>query len=723
MNFVRLGIDLFLSMNIAAVTKKKLTMEERLMEEKAVVFEGLNMALKEEEQGNIDRGLQLIDLMLDRYQSEKEMLLIEKAKMLFRTGSYREALLAFVEIYRQFQTPEVLALVLEAYYYPNIDFYTKNYEKNQELFERSKNCFIEKEIEVILPIFVEEDLVVLYNETRNSFIEEHYENMQSGIQLYIGVGNIICNCFPKAELINKIKKYDGSNQEEKKVGVKYAVGVYYNQELFAALRKVLDLTDLVETEQVVLIVGKEGIRDCMMNGYFLEKNCIIGMGCNVVKQHFVEAYDFIAEEGKEKRRLIEEYYDKNKQQIIGRVRAKKPRVLIVTSLYTNVLQYHARDCMRSLQEKGIPCRMLCEKSRYQNLLLLDYYKAIIEFEPDVLFALDAFFCNLDKTLGNFISVNWVQDPMPEIMNKSMPSKLGENVFILNHFISSDAFFEIGYPEEKLIDGPIPANHKKYHPMEMSLDEKNKYGSDICFVCHASDTEGVLKYLLMGESDEIIAAITTIFIAYREYVFKTGKLLYRRSEFEKYIRDSLTDLEIKMSDSACAYWAYQLFQSFNQRVYRQALVNWLLEAGYTNIKLWGSGWDDDEKYRPYAMGVAENGETLSKIYQASKIVVGNNVQTSAAARAWESMLSGAFYLANYIPPECDLTDIRKILSADQYVMFNGKEDFLKKIDYYLTHEEERKRMADIGREAALQKMTFDKTMERMLDALAERVVEW
>ena len=122
-----------------------------------------------------------------------------------------------------------------------------------------------------------------------------------------------------------------------------------------------------------------------------------------------------------------------------------------------------------------------------------------------------------------------------------------------------------------------------------------------------------------------------------------------------------------------------------------------------------------------MGSAENGETLSKIYQASKIVVGNNIVTTAAARAWETMLSGGFYISNYIPEEEDAVDIRKIIEVGKdVVMFYNREDLIEKLHYYLEHDEERKKMAERGRKAALDKMTYDVLMKRVLEEVAKRL---
>lgn len=115
--------------------------------------------------------------------------------------------------------------------------------------------------------------------------------------------------------------------------------------------------------------------------------------------------------------------------------------------------------------------------------------------------------------------------------------------------------------------------------------------------------------------------------------------------------------------------------------------------------------EEEKYAPYAMDPAENGETLSKINQSSKTVIGNHIMTIAAASVGESMLSGVVYMSNYIPTEDDITDIRKILDAEDYIMLYNKKDLNEKINYYLNHEDEREIMIQRGRKKALEKMTF------------------
>lgn len=81
------------------------------------------------------------------------------------------------------------------------------------------------------------------------------------------------------------------------------------------------------------------------------------------------------------------------------------------------------------------------------------------------------------------------------------------------------------------------------------------------------------------------------------------------------------------------------------------------------------------------------------------------------------------MSNYIPEENDDVDIRKILEVDKdVIMFYNREDLIQKLHYYLEHEEERQKMIERGRKAALEKMTYDILMKRVLKEIGERLEE-
>ena len=308
------------------------------------------------------------------------------------------------------------------------------------------------------------------------------------------------------------------------------------------------------------------------------------------------------------------------------------------------------------------------------------------------------------------------------MNKSTPAKLSNRDFVMNHFTTWRKFRNIGYDEKLLIDAPVPANAYIYKPYQLSEQELEQYSCDICLVCHASDAEQHVDEIVSKFPKSLSESIRAVYEGYRDYVYETGELFYEEGMFAEYINGAMQQhFSITFNPKTLSFLVNDMYQWYNQRVFRQVLVDWIIDAGFTNLKLWGNGWKSSIKYHKYAMGPATNGETLSKIYQASKIVIGNNTQTTSAARAWETMLSGGFYMSNYIPPESDVTDIRKIIEVGQdVVMFYGKEDLIQKIRYYLTEEEERTKMAERGRKAALEKMTFDILMERVINEVGTRL---
>ena len=79
-----------------------------------------------------------------------------------------------------------------------------------------------------------------------------------------------------------------------------------------------------------------------------------------------------------------------------------------------------------------------------------------------------------------------------------------------------------------------------------------------------------------------------------------------------------------------------------------------------------------------------------------------------------MLSGAFYLSNDVPEKYDYVNIHRFMKENEHVVFfHNKQDLIKKVEYYLHHEEERMEMIDAGKKRALETMTYDQLMERMM----------
>lgn len=684
----------------------------------------LNKALDMEETGYTQEALELMKKVISAFPDQWENLFLEQAKMKFRSGFEKEALLDFITLYENTENEEWYRLIMQAYYEPNLETLEQQFRNNLRLLEhyphysyRGQNAEL-----TIFPLWQDEETIICINTKTKQFaitnhVRKEFESAPDTVVLLIN--KLWLTDILACEQTCQIREpFMDSN-----IPLYLAFDPIY-WELFIQL---YDLDVLLKKERIIILIGI----DCFYH-YLLKEMVVLPQRIYANNSSEKENYSAILCDvfndlkSRQEKSLeaIKNHYEKYPNVVNINIKEKNPRILFLTSRFTTVLQYHTRDCMEAAERLGCETRLLIECDGIHRIFERDIINHIAQFQPDIVFGLDHFRFEYSAVPKQVVYITWVQDPMAHIMDQNTPPKLTNRDFVMNHFITWKKFKEIGYSEKCLIDAPVPANAHIYKPYQLNEQELEQYSCDICLVCHASDAEQHVDEIVSKFPQVLSDAIRAIYEGYRDYVCETGELFYEEVIFAEYIKGAMQQhFHAVLNQKTLCFLANDMYQWYNQRVFRQALVDWMIDAGFTNLKLWGNGWKSNSKYEKYAMGPAKNGETLSKIYQASKIVIGNNVQTTSAARAWETMLSGGFYISNYIPPELDVTDIRKIIDVDQdLVMFYNKEDLIQKIHFYLTQEEERREMIKRGRTAALEKMTFDILMKRVLNEVAMRLEE-
>ena len=96
----------------------------------AKILKYLNKMIQYEEAGHADAAFILADKMLKAFPENTLDILLEKAKMEFRTGNEKDALLDFIKVYELSESAEIYDLIIEAYYEINEKVYIENYENN-----------------------------------------------------------------------------------------------------------------------------------------------------------------------------------------------------------------------------------------------------------------------------------------------------------------------------------------------------------------------------------------------------------------------------------------------------------------------------------------------------------------------------------------------------------------------------------------------------------------
>ncbi|MCS7207308.1 MAG: glycosyltransferase [Dehalococcoidia bacterium] len=147
---------------------------------------------------------------------------------------------------------------------------------------------------------------------------------------------------------------------------------------------------------------------------------------------------------------------------------------------------------------------------------------------------------------------------------------------------------------------------------------------------------------------------------------------------------------------------------------EKMLSALHQAGVA-VRVWGPGWRRAHSFPRGVLGPPVYGEEYVKVLGASKICLGllskwNHNQS--ASRTFEIPAVGAFLLA-----ERTEDHLRYFAEDKEAVFFSSAEELVEKARYYLTHEEERLRIARAGRERCLRSpYTHTDRMRAVLEAL-------
>lgn len=680
-----------------------------------LLIQYLNGMLEMEEQGHIEEALVLAEKISEIFFENRDIVLFEKGKLEFRNGYEKDALISFMEAYKISEKDEIFELILEAYYLPNKQKMEEFFLNNKKMlinYPYYRNTDVDEEILEIFPIWQDDQMLICVDGNNKRFIIENRDKEKKMILKSQAL--LVVNEFWIDNILGYIK-YSGI--EEPFLDKEYPIYLVYDEYSWKLLIQLFDLKELLKTKRIVFLVGLQRFIE-----YFNED--MVMFPDNIIRNGHERKCELLLNDIKNKK--IEGLY-KNREENINyykkanidkNIKSGKPKILFITTRFSTALQYSIRDCIKAIKKLGCKIELLIEPDGIHRNFDIDIAKFINRFKPDIVFIIDHFRFEFGNIIPEeVIWVTWIQDILPHIMDKETPSKLTSRDFVINCFTTWKEIKEIGYPFSRTMLELLVADNTIYKTYELTDKERKEYEADICMVCHASDVDSyIIRMLQPFEKDKLLKEMMEqLLYDYCQLIISEGFILYNKEEIHEFIKIYIKRFyNAVLPNGAISYLVNEVYSYLNLRIYRQAIADWLIEAGYRNLKLWGNGWEKNPKYKPYAMGVAQNGEVLSKILQSTKIVLGNNYFISGAMRAWESMLSGAFYMGNYIPQEADLADIREILKeGENFIMFYNKKDLLDKVDYYLSHENERKQIAEKGRQVVLKTRTFDVLMKKLL----------
>lgn len=115
---------------------------------------------------------------------------------------------------------------------------------------------------------------------------------------------------------------------------------------------------------------------------------------------------------------------------------------------------------------------------------------------------------------------------------------------------------------------------------------------------------------------------------------------------------------------------------------------------------------------YNHGPIDHYATAPFVYDKAKININislRSIHTGIPLRCFEILGSGGFLLSNY---QGDFAVC--YVDGEDFVSFGSKEDMLGKIEYYLSHEKERKEIAENGLRRTMENHTYKHRLREMLE---------
>lgn len=258
--------------------------------------------------------------------------------------------------------------------------------------------------------------------------------------------------------------------------------------------------------------------------------------------------------------------------------------------------------------------------------------------------------------------------------------------------------------------PLGANYGRLDALMRTIteEERVKYAADVSFI--GSLYTEKCPYNSFTEEDSYLKG-------YLDGIIKAQQKVYGCNFLEECISDEIIQ---EFKEKVPFYYFTERFRPND----RAAMAHLYLGNKVTEqerlclLKLVSEKFDlklytnSDASQIPMAdfKGLAETRNEMPKIFHLSKInlnLTSKPIRTGLPLRIWDILGAGGFVLTNYQSEIPEYFEIGKELDV-----FSSEEELLQKIDYYLTHEEERSRIAECGYQKAKELYSMEHRLKQI-----------
>ncbi len=484
---------------------------------------------------------------------------------------------------------------------------------------------------------------------------------------------------------------------------------------------------------------------------------------------------------------VKTYYaklpDNHFQRMFSLDPPRPPRVMLLTTRFSSVIQYSTYDSAHGFEQNGWQTRVLIEPSDAHGLPRPAVRKMLAEFKPDLVFQIDHHRHEHEDVFPDRLPfVCWIQDHLPNLTSEEAGAKLDGRDYVLTA-VGPMYTGIYGYPKRQCID-LSKLTRVPPRPARWTSD-----GDDLAFVSNASQVPAKLA----GQLEEAIAPFLDDLTLIREVCRRMMKLYeedgslataYEVRRF--YTRCERDTGRFLTHGEARDRLLRVLTEKLNNALYRQQALRWAAEIAEElglSFGLYGMGWERHPPFAPYARGVVKYGADLEQLTRRTRI----NLQVvpfhCMHQRLLDGLVAGGFFcvrhhpydhlaeeLSNYIDAN-DLHDAADIHQAfDQLdkakheefqqllfrcaclsefgdvlglvqswrraklllpgepalprfdeVAFDSKDSLRRHLERFIDDEDARRAIADAQRQHVEHRLSYTAGMRRVIDGIGARLV--
>ncbi len=414
--------------------------------------------------------------------------------------------------------------------------------------------------------------------------------------------------------------------------------------------------------------------DALSNQRLGQRSMVLKVGRDSESMSLVvsAALEAIEQQSKDHQNTIDRYYAELPSDELASVfiddpetRSRQPRVLFLTSRFTTVLQYAARDTARAFEQLGWQTVVHKESSRDHVVTIPELRSLLATFKPDLVFLLDHLRRETARLFPpNLPVVSWFQDHLPNLCNPQAGQSIGLRDYILTWAapLFTDRYC---YPARQCIDIPMMLTHPPQRPEQWQND-----GDDLVYVSNVSgEPARLIDDIRSNCPPEARAtfdqAAATIIKCYAE-----GDSLPTHYHIQQLIDESQS---ATLSHEIREWLLSKFWNPINIALYRQQALHWIADAADAmgrTLAIYGQGWENHPRFAPYARGVIQHGPKLEKLTRATRINL--NLEPYACFthhRLLDGVTAGGFFIVRDHPTHQWLPRITRFLDTH----FVGRHD--------------------------------------------------